>query len=59
MMGSVRPNGCDLYYEEVGEGVYAAWMPPMPPPPPRRAQEEIISVGEFYEKAVGGQIIFT
>jgi hypothetical protein len=28
-------------------------------PPARGAVEEIISVGEFYEKAAGGQIIFT
>jgi len=27
-MGSVRPDGCDLYYEEAGEGVPILLIPP-------------------------------
>jgi pimeloyl-ACP methyl ester carboxylesterase len=28
MMGSVRSGGCDLYYEEAGEGVPILLIPP-------------------------------
>jgi pimeloyl-ACP methyl ester carboxylesterase len=28
MMSSLRPDGCDLYYEEAGQGVPILWIPP-------------------------------